>query len=100
MICDVADRLGSHGAGSTEIKRPPFFNGVDFSSLRKIRAPFEPKLNSNIDTQYFPVDEIPQQDTSAAVRARDEANDPDSAADMNLPFIGYTYKNFEGMRGR
>ena len=63
--------------------------------------PFEPKLNSAVDTQYFPVDEIPQQDTSAAIRARDEAaaaNDADTAAEVHLPFVGYTYKRFEGMR--
>ncbi|KAI9727556.1 MAG: Serine/threonine-protein kinase [Chrysothrix sp. TS-e1954] len=102
LICDVGDRLGSHGAGATEIKRHPFFNGVDFNALRKIRAPFEPKLNSAIDTQYFPIEDIPQQDTSAAIRARDEAaaaNDSETAAEAHLPFVGYTYKRFEGMRG-
>ena len=69
LINDETQRLGRFGA--TEIKSHTFFKGVDWMSLRKIRAPFEPKLTSAIDTQYFPIDEIPQQDSSAAVREKD-----------------------------
>lgn len=93
-MCDVDDRLGRLG-GAAEIKRHPFFRGVDWNGLRRIRAPFEPKLSSNIDTQYFP-DDIPQVDTSAAVRARDAGLE--DAAEMSLPFIGYTFKRFDAFR--
>jgi hypothetical protein len=54
--------------GATELKEHPFFSGVNWEGLRKIRAPFEPKLSSAVDTQYFPIDEIPQVDTSSQVR--------------------------------
>ena len=93
-MCDATDRLGRQG-GASEVKRHPFFRGVDWNGLRRIRAPFEPKLESNIDTQYFP-DDIPQHDTSAAVRARDAVHE--DAVEMSLPFIGYTFKRFDNFR--
>ncbi|KAF2264487.1 serine/threonine-protein kinase cot-1 [Lojkania enalia] len=98
LICDAEHRLGRIG-GAHEIKQHPFFRGVQWDGLRRIRAPFEPKLQSNIDTQYFPIDEIDQNDTSAALRAQTEKAGEDIAAEMSLPFIGYTYKRFDAFRG-
>ncbi|KAG9954500.1 kinase-like protein, partial [Aureobasidium melanogenum] len=97
LICDADNRLGRLG-GATEIKQHPFFRGVVWDQLRRIRAPFEPKLSSAIDTQNFPIDEIPQTDNSAALRAQNEAMGGEEAS-MSLPFIGYTYKRFDAFRG-
>ena len=97
LICDPEDRLGRLG-GASEIKKHHFFRGVAWDQLRKIRAPFEPKLQSAVDTQYFPIDEIPQTDNSAQMRAATEAGGPEEAS-MSLPFIGYTYKRFDAFRG-
>ncbi|KAK4635597.1 Serine/threonine-protein kinase cot-1 [Fulvia fulva] len=98
LICDSQNRLGrSHGAA--ELKQHPFFHGVNWDGLRKIRAPFEPKLQSNIDTQYFPIDEIPQVDNSAQLRAQTEAQIGQDDSTLSLPFIGYTYKRFDAFRG-
>ena len=73
---------------------------MQWDGLRRIRAPFEPKLQSNVDTQYFPIDEIDQHDTSAALRAQTSATQgEDLAAEMSLPFIGYTYKRFDAFKG-
>ncbi|KAF2018674.1 AGC/NDR protein kinase [Aaosphaeria arxii CBS 175.79] len=101
LICDAEHRLGRNGGahGAYEIKQHPFFRGVQWDGLRRIRAPFEPKLQSNIDTQYFPIDEIDQNDTSAALRAQTAQAGDDVAAEMSLPFIGYTYKRFDAFRG-
>ncbi|EME87436.1 uncharacterized protein MYCFIDRAFT_184477 [Pseudocercospora fijiensis CIRAD86] len=97
LICDAQNRLGRvHGA--QELKAHPFFHGVNWDGLRKIRAPFEPKLQSNIDTQYFPIDEIPQVDNSAQLRAQTEAMGGDDST-LSLPFIGYTYKRFDAFKG-
>ncbi|KAF7184991.1 Serine/threonine-protein kinase cot-1 [Pseudocercospora fuligena] len=97
LICDSQNRLGRvHGA--QELKAHPFFHGVNWDGLRKIRAPFEPKLQSNIDTQYFPIDEIPQVDNSAQLRAQTEAMGGDDST-LSLPFIGYTYKRFDAFKG-
>lgn len=98
LICDAEHRLGRIG-GAHEIKQHPFFRGVQWDGLRRIRAPFEPKLQSNIDTQYFPIDEIDQNDNSAALRAQTAQAGEDVAAEMSLPFIGYTYKRFDAFRG-
>ena len=100
LICDSQNRLGRvHGAG--ELKNHPFFHGVQWDGLRKIRAPFEPKLQSNVDTTYFPIDEIPQVDNSAQLRAQTEAglNQGGDETTLSLPFIGYTYKRFDAFRG-
>lgn len=89
--------------GSDELKRHPFFEGVRWDQLRKVKAPFLPRLNSAVDTQYFPTDEIDQSDTSNQTRAQVEAMNQgqnDVSAEMSLPFIGYTYKRFEAMRSR
>jgi protein-serine/threonine kinase len=97
LICDVDNRLGRIG-GAHEIKAHSFFRGVQWDGLRRIRAPFEPRLASNIDTQYFPIDEIPQTDNTAALRAQTASQGDDVSTEMSLPFIGYTYKRFDAFR--
>jgi protein-serine/threonine kinase len=101
FLCDAEHRIGKEGGqhgGATQIKNHPFFRGVVWDQLRKIRAPFEPRLSSNVDVSYFPVDEIPQEDNSAAHRAQVRAMPEDQEAEMSLPFIGYTYKAFNAFQ--
>ncbi|KAL3961859.1 hypothetical protein ACCO45_003382 [Purpureocillium lilacinum] len=96
MVCNTENRLGRGGAH--EIKNHPFFRGVDFDSLRRIRAPFEPRLTSNIDTTYFPTDEIDQTDNATVLKAQAMQNNrgqPEESPEMSLPFIGYTFKRFD-----
>lgn len=102
LITDVSDRLGKFGAA--EIRQHPFFRGVDWTTLRKISAPFRPKLNSMIDTTYFPVDEIAQQDNSHAIREKERLEklargESEDSAESSLPFIGYTFRRFESSKG-
>jgi protein-serine/threonine kinase len=42
MITDPEVRLGRNGAD--EIKAHPFFNGFDWTNLRKRKAPYQPKV--------------------------------------------------------
>ncbi|KAL8976620.1 MAG: hypothetical protein Q9177_006814 [Variospora cf. flavescens] len=100
LLCSAAHRLGtaSGSAGASEIKGHDFFRGVAWDGLRKIRAPFEPRLNSNVDVSYFPTEEIDQTDHSALYRAQIDALGDEHVAEMNLPFIGYTYKRFDAFR--
>ncbi|KAH8886901.1 Serine/threonine-protein kinase cot-1 [Thozetella sp. PMI_491] len=102
LICNTENRLGRLGAH--ELKNHPFFRGVEFDSLRRIRAPFEPRLTSNIDTTYFPTDEIDQTDNATLLKAAQAARvaNPtapgpaqDESPEMSLPFIGYTFKRFD-----
>lgn len=101
FLCDPEHRIGSEGGqhgGATQIKNHPFFRGVIWEQLRNIRAPFEPRLSSNIDVSYFPIDEIPQEDTSAMHRAQARSMPEEQEAEMSLPFIGYTYKAFNAFQ--
>ncbi|KAK3688310.1 kinase-like domain-containing protein [Podospora appendiculata] len=101
LICNTENRLGRSGAH--EIKAHHFFRGVEFDSLRRIRAPFEPRLQSNIDTTYFPTDEIDQTDNATVLKAQQAARatstnltgQPEESPEMSLPFIGYTFKRFD-----
>lgn len=98
LICNSENRLGRSGAH--EIKNHPFFRGVEFDSLRRIRAPFEPRLTSNIDTTYFPTDEIDQTDNATLLKAAQVRNgappqQQEESPEMSLPFIGYTFKRFD-----
>lgn len=73
---------------------------MEFEGLRRIRAPFEPRLTSNIDTTYFPTDEIDQTDNATVLRAQQAARGQgtgqvEESPEMSLPFIGYTFKRFD-----
>ena len=91
------DRLGTAGGkdGAMEIKAHPFFRGVIWEKLREIHAPFKPDLKSALDTTYFPTNEIDQNDHSAHHRAAVDQLGEENEAELNLPFIGYTYKRFD-----
>ncbi|KAF3080946.1 Serine/threonine-protein kinase [Orbilia oligospora] len=99
LITSADKRLGRHGA--EEIKRHPFFNGVDWNSLRQIDAPFKPQLKSMTDTTYFPTDDlenVPDAPAVAAMRAaqaQGSLQPPGPGEETGLPFIGYTYKRFD-----
>ena len=97
LICNSENRLGSGSGGANAIKAHPFFRGVEFDSLRRIRAPFEPRLTSAIDTTYFPIDEIDQIDNATRLKAKAIATGRavDESPEMSLPFIGYTFKRFD-----
>ena len=84
--------------GATEIKAHPFFHGTPWNNLRRIQAPFRPELKSNLDTTYFPTDEIDQVDHSATQKHQIAQLGEEHMAEMNMPFIGYTFKRFEGMK--
>lgn len=97
MVCNTENRLGR--AGAQEIKGHAFFRGVDFDSLRRIRAPFEPRLTSNIDTTYFPTDEIDQTDNATVLKTQalqqGRSGQMEESPELSLPFIGYTFKRFD-----
>ncbi|KAI9773207.1 MAG: Serine/threonine-protein kinase [Geoglossum umbratile] len=95
LVCNTEDRLGKGGAH--EIKQHEFFRHVNFDKLRHIRAPFEPKLTSGIDTTYFPIDEIDQNTEGPGTRAP-SGNPQDYGPEMSIPFVGYTFKRFNAFR--
>jgi protein-serine/threonine kinase len=54
-------------------------------------------LTSNIDTTYFPTDEIDQTDNATVLKAQAIATGrpAEETPEMSLPFIGYTFKRFD-----
>ncbi|KAG6916098.1 Serine/threonine-protein kinase [Tephrocybe rancida] len=86
---DMIRRLiisAEHRLSVEQLKKHPFFYGVDWETIRRIDAPFVPHLRSITDTSYFPTDEIDQ---------ADEARYTDSnEASKDLAFLGYTFKRF------
>jgi protein-serine/threonine kinase len=58
-------------------------------------------LTSNIDTTYFPTDEIDQTDNATVLKAQQAARGQagsmglEESPEMSLPFIGYTFKRFD-----
>lgn len=87
-------RLGRHG-GAEEIKKHPFFRGVDWETIRRVDAPFIPKLRSITDTRFFPTDELENvPDSPAMLRAHQQTTNGKNVKE-DLPFIGYTYSRFD-----
>ncbi|KAG0670966.1 Serine/threonine-protein kinase, partial [Kluyveromyces marxianus] len=103
LLTHSENRLGRHG-GADEIKAHPFFNGVDWNTIRQVEAPYIPKLSSVTDTRFFPTDELENVPDSPAMaqaaRQREQMMKqqqgvPQSNAKEDLPFIGYTYSRFD-----
>ncbi|EGV62148.1 Serine/threonine-protein kinase CBK1 [Yamadazyma tenuis ATCC 10573] len=97
LLTGAETRLGRYG-GADEIKKHPFFRGVDWESIRRVDAPFIPKLRSITDTRFFPTDELVNvPDSPALSKAMEQQNNGKQAANIkeDLPFIGYTYSRFD-----
>ena len=93
LLCDVDARLGSAG-GASEIKHHPFFAGLDWDSLYRVKAPYTPDVQGELDTQNFEHFDEEKKDAKKNAAA---ATDPNSheRKKKDLDFVGYTYKNFE-----
>ena len=99
LLTSSENRLGRYG-GAEEIKQHPFFRGVDWDSIRKVDAPFIPKLRSITDTRFFPIDELENVPDSPALSKAIEQREMimkqnNGNVKEDLPFIGYTYSRFD-----
>ncbi|KAF8897557.1 kinase-like protein [Infundibulicybe gibba] len=74
-----------------QIKKHPFFYGVDWDIIRRIDAPFVPHLRSITDTSYFPTEDLEQ--------VPEDAPADSSEAGKDLAFLGYTFKRFSISQG-
>ena len=82
MINSSDERLGKNGI--EEIKRHPFFKGIDWDNIRSTKAPFIPELENDYDTKYFEKFEIelPFHPPQEKYKKR-----------KDVEFLGYTYKD-------
>ncbi|KAL7133212.1 hypothetical protein ABFS83_12G125300 [Erythranthe nasuta] len=94
LLCDVENRLGSHGAD--EIKAHPWFKDINWDILYEMEAAYKPAVCGDLDTQNFmiydEVDPPPAKSSSGVWRKLRNPKD--------LSFVGYTYRNFEAVKKR
>ena len=81
LINNPNERLGLKGAD--EIKKHPFFKGVDWDNIRNTKAPFIPKLKNDYDTAYFETME-PKGPFYPPINKKFKRKD--------IEFFGYTFK--------
>ncbi|KAI0448210.1 serine/threonine kinase [Xylaria telfairii] len=100
LVCNTENRIGRGGA--EELKAHPFFREVLFDDLRKIRAPFEPYIASDIDTTHSSAEEIDQTSNITLLKTQSaqqvvggSAYQNNETPEMSFPFIGYSFKRFE-----
>ncbi|KAK9712428.1 hypothetical protein K7432_007146 [Basidiobolus ranarum] len=85
LLCDKENRLGKND--SQEIKDHPFFEGVQWDTIREQTPPFVPVLKSLDDTSNF----IPPEEESPKATVPNRNNQKQFAGN-HLPFIGFTYQ--------
>ncbi|KAH9802063.1 AGC kinase family protein [Citrus sinensis] len=79
LLCDVEHRLGT--LGSEQIKAHPWFKDIAWDKLYEMEAAYKPEVNGVLDTQNF------------------MKFDETMLTPKDLSFVGYTYKNFEAVKG-
>ncbi|KAG2616831.1 hypothetical protein PVAP13_3NG177085 [Panicum virgatum] len=94
LLCDVDHRIGS--AGADQIKAHPWFQGVQWDKLYEMEAAFKPQVNDELDTQNFMKFE---ESDPAPARPGSGASRKMMLNSKDLSFVGYTYKNFEAVKG-
>ncbi|EGI68651.1 Serine/threonine-protein kinase MRCK beta [Acromyrmex echinatior] len=84
LICSSEFRLGQNGID--DFKKHPWFDGVDWDTLRDSTAPYIPEVSSPSDTSNFDVDDTDVRTSDAVPPA---ANSAFSA--LHLPFVGFSF---------
>lgn len=90
LVCDAKYRLGAK-KGIDDFREHPFFEGIDWDNLARMKPPFLPELHGPTDTRYFedhkPILQNGVTSQSPAARAtylKDPAEE----------FIGFTFKRY------
>ncbi|KAM7257951.1 hypothetical protein ACFE04_013692 [Oxalis oulophora] len=99
LLCDVEHRLGTAGAEQIKVRvlAHPWFKYVAWDKLYEMEAAFKPQVNGELDTQNFmKFDEV---ETPKPARTGSGAMRKMLMTPQDLSFVGYTYKNFEAIKG-
>ncbi|CAG7886441.1 unnamed protein product [Brassica rapa] len=95
LLCNVDHRLGT-GGGAQQIKVHPWFKDVVWEKLYEMDAAYKPEVNDELDTQNFmKFDEV----NSPAPERTKSGTSRKNLAPKDLSFVGYTYKNFDAVKG-
>ncbi|KAL6421047.1 hypothetical protein ACFW04_013572 [Cataglyphis niger] len=84
LICSSEFRLGQNGID--DFKKHPWFNGVDWDTLRDSIAPYIPEVSSPSDTSNFDVDDTDIRTSDAVPPAANSA-----FSGLHLPFVGFSF---------
>lgn len=84
LLCDADHRLGINGV--EELKSHPFFENIDWSTIRDAKAPYIPELSSDDDCKRF--DKFDEEEPFYP--PEDKKNPRKQRKDIN--FVGYTFK--------
>ncbi|KAK9102515.1 hypothetical protein Sjap_019769 [Stephania japonica] len=95
LLCDVDHRLGT--AGADQIKAHPWFRGVAWDKLYEMEAAFKPEVNGELDTQNFM--KFDEMGPPAPARTGSGPSRKMLLTPTDLSFVGYTYKNFDAVKG-
>ena len=87
LITDSENRLGRNGVD--DIKNHPFFEAMDWSALRKQKAPYIPNVTSEISTENF--DKFEEEEPFFG-GADKNGKKGFGGRKLDMNFIGYTYK--------
>lgn len=97
LLCDREHRLGRRSPA--EIQNHPFFEGVDWASLRETPGPFLPEIEHPADTSHF--DHFEEEVPPAQHGAAPPAPVGDRAEPMlartrsrDITFLGYNYRRY------
>ncbi|GAA0166697.1 non-receptor serine/threonine protein kinase [Lithospermum erythrorhizon] len=90
LLCNVDQRLGTRGAN--KIKDHPWFKGVKWDRLYKMKAAFIPEVNDELDTQNFEKFEEVENQVQTTSKSGPRRK---MLLSKDVNFMGYTYKNFE-----
>ncbi|KAI3447170.1 hypothetical protein Pfo_003835 [Paulownia fortunei] len=93
LLRGAENRLGSHGAD--EIKAHPWFKDINWDILYEMEAAYKPEVNGELDTQNFmKYDEVDPPPAKSSFGVWRKLHNP-----KDLSFVGYTYRNFEAVKG-
>ncbi|KAM3383251.1 serine/threonine-protein kinase 38-like [Capsicum galapagoense] len=94
LLCDAESRLGCRGA--EQIKVHPWFKDIKWDKLYAMEAAYKPEVNDDLDTQNFmkfdEANKPPAKNSSGPHRKK-------RLIPEDLSFVGYTYKNFDAVKG-
>eukprot|EP00727_Mastigamoeba_balamuthi_P001940 m51a1_g11743 putative serine threonine-protein kinase 38-like (498) ;mRNA; r:154542-156275 len=91
-------RLGTRG-GMVEILQHPFFRGIEWKDVRKMRPPLVPSVSGPTDASNFDdIDESEFADAVGGLSSDTWSPHKRKLKSHDIPFIGFTYRNFDDIR--
>lgn len=85
LICAPEERIGKNGLD--DFRNHPWFEGIDWITIRDGNAPYKPEVSSPSDTSNFDVDDT---DVKLLSETVPPTSNP-AFSGQHLPFVGFTF---------